>query len=254
MSVPDDKRSKSPADRFRNIMADNQTRNTGATSQPYSKNASSPIMNLPKPGSGGASSSTASPAKSSSGGTSHGWMPAFWTVASVISLLFNAVLLVVLISVLRTVGSLDTARIGTGVLGGLYTNFERMDAAHIKTNIPVQTTVPLDLQVPVQTTTAITLARDVSIPGAHVRINSPLLNIDAPASVTLPAGTQMDVSMSFTLPVQSQIPISLNVPVDIPMQDTELHPAFVGLQQTIRPLYCMATPLAQSLTGQPVCR
>ena len=163
-------------------------------------------------------------------------------------------MLIAVLTLLRTIGSLNAASLGPGLLGGLYTNFERMDAAHIKSTIPIQTTIPLNLSIPVQTTTSISLARDVSIPGAHVRINTTLFNIDAPANVTLPAGTNLDVAMSFTLPVQADVPVSLNVPVDIPLQDTELHPAVLGLQDTIRPLYCMVNPAALSITGDSVCK
>ena len=163
-------------------------------------------------------------------------------------------MVVVVIAVLRSVGGLNLTGFGSGVLGGLYNNFELMDAAHIKTTIPVQTDIPLSLTVPVQTTTAISLAHAVTIPGAHVRITTPALNIDAPASVTLPAGTSLDVALNFALPVQGQVPVSMSVPVDIAVHDTELHPPILGLQDTIRPLYCMVTPAAQSLSGEPVCK
>ena len=144
--------------------------------------------------------------------------------------------------------------LGTGVLGGLYTNFERMDQAHIRTTIPVQTNIPLNLSIPVQTSTGITLAQDATIPGAHVKINTALFNIDAPASVTLPAGTSLNVTMNFNVPVQTEVPVTLSVPVDIAMQDTDLHPAIVGLQDTLKPLYCMVSPTALSLSGTPICK
>lgn len=259
MTTPDDRRKNSPADRFRNILSAEQGKDTGSTARIYTKGtASTSINNLPKPG-GQAGVQTAEieiahpePRIASSG--IGRYLPAFWTIASVISLIFNIVLLVIMLGLLRSFGSLDTAHIGTAVLGGLYTNFERMDQAHIRTTIPIQTNIPLDLTVPVQTTTGITLAKDVSIPGAHVRINTALFNIDAPANVTLPAGTSLDVTMAFDLPVRGQVPVSLSVPVDIPLQQTDLHPALVGLQDTIRPIYCIVTPLAQALNGEPVCR
>lgn len=256
-----EKRNTSPADRFRNIMSAEQNRDEAtAAGRRYPKNASSPGFNLPKPGAqnqgplrspDGSSNSPSSVAQVSRAGR---YMPAFWTIASVLSLLFNVLLVLFLFGLMQTLGSLNASNLGPGVLGGLYTNFERMDQAHIKTTIPLQTVIPLDLTVPVQTTTAISLAKDVSIPGAHVRINTPLFNIDAPANVTLPAGTTLDVAMSFTLPVQAQLPINLNVPVDIALRDTELHPALVGLQSTIRPLFCIVSPSAKSIAGQPVCR
>lgn len=260
MSMPDDKHGRSPADRFRNIIAADQEKKESTVGRRYPKNTSAPNINLPAPRrpdenpSRPSGSVTVTPSPTSDRPTSNRFLPAFWTIASIISLIFNAIMLILLVVLMRTVGNLDATSIGTGVLGGLYTNFERMDAAHIKTTIPLQTDIPLALSVPVQTTTAISLARDVSIPGAHVRINTAQFNIDAPANVTLPAGTTLDVAMSFTLPVQTQLPVSLQVPVDIPLRETELHPAFTGLEETLRPLYCIVSPSAQSLSGAPVCR
>ncbi len=261
MSVPDDKRRKSPADRFRNIISADESKQQATAARRYPKNTVVPGLNLPTPkppqqGEALPSSDLAAvhPTPTVYRGEGRNFLPAFWTAASVISLLFNVVMLIVVISLLRGIGSLDATGLGSGVLGGLYTNFERMDTAHIKTNIPIKTTIPLALSIPVQTTTGITLARDTSIPGAHVKINTPLFNIDAPANVTLPAGTTLDVAMNFTLPVQTEVPVELRVPVDIPLQKTELHAALVGLQETIRPLYCMMSPTAQSLTGEAVCK
>lgn len=259
MPQANEKRNTSPADRFRNIMSAEQEKHEATAGRRYPKRTAAPSLNLPKPGGQSQGQETAKEGRSATeAGASAARlgriMPAFWTLASIISLLFNLVLLVFLVSTLRMLGSLNAANLGSGVLGGLYSNFERMDQAHIKTVIPLQTTIPLNLTVPVQTTTVIQLAKEVSIPGAHVRINTALFNIDAPANVTLPAGTSLDVAMAFSLPVQAQVPINLNVPVDIPLQNTDLHVAITGLQATVRPLYCMVDPTAESITGQPVCR
>ena len=260
MAQPDEKRKTTPEGRFRNIMSAEANKEEIPPAQRYPKDTSSPAWNLPKPGSKeqgqppATGRSLAAPAAPATMVRNNRFLPQFWTVASVISLLFNIVLLIVVVGMLRMLGSLDAANLGPGVLGGLYTNFERLDRAHIKTEIPVQTVIPLNLTVPVQTTTGITLAKDVSISGAHVRINTSLFNIDAPANVTLPAGTTLDVAMAFSLPVQAQIPLSLNVPVDIALRNTEVHPAFAGLQDTIKPLYCIVNPSAESLAGQPVCK
>jgi hypothetical protein len=265
MTTPDDKPRKSPVDRFRSILSAEQKKEPVPATRTYPKRTLSPGLNLPKakvqPESQPPVSNLPplpptrpSPVPVVYEPKSNGFLPAFWTAASIISLLVNAILVVVVVALLRNIGSINAAEIGSGILSGLYTNFELMDAAHIRTSIPLQTNIPLDLSVPVQTTTGITLAKDASIPGAHVKINTALFNIDAPASVTLPAGTTMQVAMSFSLPVQAQVPVNLSVPVDIAVSDTELHPAIVGLQDTLRPLYCMVAPSAQALSGDPVCR
>ncbi len=239
MATPDDKRRNSPADRFRDIMSADKKPEEISAAHRYPKDTSAPNWNLPRPGAQDAAQPPASsrslmaPKAEATVVRNNRFLPAFWTAASVISLVFNLVLLIVVVGMLRMLGSLDAANLGPGVLGGLYTNFERMDQARIKTEIPVQTVIPLNLTVPVQATTGITLAKAASIPGAHVKINTALFNIDAPANVTLPAGTQLSVAMAFDLPVQAQIPINLTVPVDIPLRQTELHPAITGLEDTL---------------------
>ena len=260
MSMPDHKRRKSPVDRFRSILSEGQKTDERVENRENTENRKSPVVNLPK-----VKPTDVSPAPDSSVSpppmsqtVSHiennHFLPTFWTVASIISLTVNAFLIIFMVIAMRELGSLNAVNLGTGILGGLYTNFERMDQAHIKTTIPIQTTIPLNMSIPVQTTTGITLAQDASIQGAHVKINTALFNIDAPASVTLPAGTALNVTMNFNVPVQANVPVTLSVPVDIALKDTDLHPAIIGLQDTLKPLYCMVSPSSLSLDGAPVCQ
>ncbi|NJN79326.1 MAG: hypothetical protein HC797_02000 [Anaerolineales bacterium] len=104
-----------------------------------------------------ASKSTVKPATASSNNNSL-FGPRFWTVASVISLTINGVSLLALIItaiMLLSYGlSISTLlNMGNGLLGGLYTNFEKMDRASIQTNVEVNTTIPVkfDLQLNQQT-------------------------------------------------------------------------------------------------------
>lgn len=181
-------------------------------------------------------------------------LPAFWTVASVISMLVNVVLIAVLLVALRMLGTIQLTADDqfSGMLGGLYHNFVKMDQATIAANIPVTADIPLNIVVPVQTTTRIFLAESVVIPNAHVRITTGTVNIDADAEVTLPANTPLNVRLDFPLPVQNTIPISLNVPVNIPLSQTQLHEPFVGLQQVVKPYYCIVEPNA-TLNGVQIC-
>jgi hypothetical protein len=140
----------------------------------------------------------------------------------------------------------------SGLLGGLYTNFVKMDQAAIISNIPVDANIPLNITVPVQATTQITLAQEATIRNAHVRINTGALNIDADAVVTLPAGTPLTVNLDFPLAVQNTIPVHLDVPVNIPLSATQLHEPFLGLRQVVEPWYCLVEPNA-TLNGVQVC-
>jgi Ni,Fe-hydrogenase III small subunit len=180
-------------------------------------------------------------------------------VTGILSLVVNTILIAVLLVMYNMLGQLQglqgtASNIGASVLGGMYTNFEKMDRATIKTVIPVDAQIPLDINVPVQTTTQITLAEAVNIPNAQVVIATGGLNINSNARVTLPAGTPLMVNLDFNLPVQTTIPVHLEVPVNIPMANTELHEPFVGLQRVVQPWYCMVEPNAFSLNGQAICR
>jgi hypothetical protein len=170
-------------------------------------------------------------------------------------LIVNAVLIAILLSILPFMGVLQSTAggIGAGLIGGLHTNFEKLDRATIKTVIPVDAQVPLDIIVPVETTTQITLAERVDIPNAQVQITTGGVAINSNARVTLPAGTPLVVNLDFDLPVKATIPVHLDVPVNIPMAQTELHVPFVGLQEVIRPLYCLVESDAADLDGKPLC-
>jgi hypothetical protein len=185
--------------------------------------------------------------------------PPFWTVTGILSLVVNGILIAILLVLWNMLGPIQglqgtASNIGASVLGGLYSNFEKMDSASIKTVIPVDAQIPLDISVPVQTVTQITLAETATIPNAQVVINTGGVNINSAARVTLPAGTPLMVNLNFSLPVQTTIPIHLDVPVDIPMADTELHEPFVGLQDVVRPMYCLVEPNALNLRKQAICR
>ena len=182
------------------------------------------------------------------------FMPAFWTIASVISLTVNLVLIIILLIVFQMLGAIQNTADDqvSGLLGGLYTNFVKMDQATIAANIPVDATIPLNIVVPVQATTRITLAESAVIPNAHVRINTGEVNIDANAVVTLPANTPLTVTLDFPLNVQNSIPIHLDVPVNIALSQTQLHEPFVGLQQVVKPWYCLVERSAL-VNGVQVC-
>lgn len=250
MTKSDNKSKPTPADRVRAIL-------NGAKSE------GSPINRLPKakPIEEMSASETAplhSPLptapKTESVKRGFQFLPAFWTIASVISMAVNIVLLAVLIGAMHSLDISGLGQMGTGLVGGLYSNFEKMDAAHIKTTIPVQSNIPLSMSIPVQTTTNISLASAVEIPNAHVKISTDTFNIDSNADVTLPAGAVLNVALNFNVPVQSSVPVSLTVPVDIALNQTDLHPAITGLESTIKPLYCILDPGAISISNVPVCR
>lgn len=177
------------------------------------------------------------------------FLPIFWTVASIISLLVNVGLLIALLVVIQVLGgtraALDLVQgQATGLLGGLYHNFVKMDEANIRTNIFVSKEIPVNFVLNVSGPTDVVLTSDVSISGALVTVNTGGLNINnARANIVLPAGTVLPVSISnLVVPVNQSVLAELNVPVDIPLNQTELHEPFVGLQKVVEPYFCMLQP------------
>jgi hypothetical protein len=176
---------------------------------------------------------------------------AYWDVTTTFSLVVNAILVGLLIVMALQIRSLQTTV--NNLLGGLYSNFVKMDQADISTTIAVNTQIPLNFNLPVSQNTAVVLTNNVTIPKAHVVINTGGLNINAQASVTLPAGTSLPIALNLAIPVQSTIPISLLVPVSIPINQTGLHEPFTGLQTTLRPVYCTFDKNAQYPEGTFIC-
>jgi hypothetical protein len=185
--------------------------------------------------------------------------PAFWTIASVISLTVNVVILIVLLVVLNLLGgpkaTLSLAQDqATGLLGGLYQNFVKMDAASIKTTIHVEKEIPVQFTLNVSGPSDVTLSRDVAISGALVTVNTGGLNINnARANIVLPAGTVLPIFIqNLVVPVDQKVLAVLDVPVNIPLNQTELHDPFVGLQKVVEPYYCLLQPNTV-VNGVAVC-
>ena len=183
---------------------------------------------------------------------------AYWDVATTFSLIVNVILVGLLLVMAFQIRNLRTTvnalnALGNNVLGGLYSNFVKMDQASINTTIAVDAQLPLNFNLPVSQNTTIVLTSAVAIPNAHVVINTGGLAVNSNANITLPAGTSLPITLNLTIPVQSTIPISVQVPVSIPLNQTDLHQPLTGLQTSILPLYCMLNKNAQYPEGTFIC-
>jgi hypothetical protein len=95
----------------------------------------------------------------------------------------------------------------------------------------------------------------VTITNALVTVNTGGLNITrANTTIVLPQGTNLPIVLNLTVPVDTTVPVTLNVDVDIPLENTQLHEPFAGLQEVVKPFYCLISPNAVKLSGQPVCK
>jgi hypothetical protein len=180
-------------------------------------------------------------------------MPTFWTVASILSLIVNIILIIVLVVLGRELFVLKSI-VGEQLLGGLYANFIYMDKAHIKTEITVQDTIPINFTLPISQDTTVTLTQNTPINSANVHIVSGGLTINSAANIVLPAGTNLPVHLELNVPVTTTVPVTLKVPVDIPLEQTELHQPFVGLQQVVAPFYNMLMPQIKKAGDVPACK
>lgn len=182
--------------------------------------------------------------------------PAFWTVTGTLSLIVNAVLISILITLMQMLSSLQITAgdAGTGLIGGLYNNFDKMKNAHIVSAIPVNLPdVPVDFVLNYSTDTEVVLSRDVPIQ-ANVSISSGIININGPANIVLQQGSRLPIHLDLQIPVQTTVDIERELTVDIPIASTELSTHFQGLQDTIKPIYCLLEPNALDLAGNLVCQ
>jgi len=184
------------------------------------------------------------------------FMPAFWTIASLMSITVNIILIVILLILFQMLGAIQgTANDKvSGLLGGLYTNFVKMDQANIRTSIHVEKDIPVQFSLNVSGPTNVTLSQPVTISGAAVSVQTGGLNIrDANATIVLPAGVVLPINIeNLVVPVDQKVPAVLDVPVDIPLAQTDLHEPFVGLQQVVKPWYCLIEPHA-TFNDSPIC-
>ena len=184
------------------------------------------------------------------------FLPAFWTIASLMSITVNIILIVILLLLFQMLGVIQ----GTagdkisGLLGGLYTNFVKMDQASIQTSIHVEKEIPVNFTLNVSGPTNVTLSQPVTINGALVTVATGGLNIvNARATIVLPQGVVLPINIeNLAVPVSQSVLAVLDVPVNIPLNQTQLHEPFVGLQKVVEPWYCLVEPSA-TLNGVQVC-
>jgi hypothetical protein len=189
---------------------------------------------------------------------SSGTFPLFWTVASAISLTVNVILCLLIFGLLWFRGPITKVVTGqsSSVLGGLYSNFQAMDRATIKATVPVEGTIPVtinNITVPVRTTTTILVQPGQVACLSNIRIVTGGLNLNAPGCITFGQETPLRVNLNLDIPLQNinlDVPVHLSVPVTIPLRDTELHQPFVGLQEVVRPWYCLFLPKSETLFMQ----
>jgi len=213
-----------------------------------SGNTDDPIRRLPRRIGSTAPNPPASPSPEAGFQPRYRFLPAFWTFTGILSLIVNLVLIAILLVALRMLGVIQLTANDqlSGLLGGLYTNFVKMDEAHIRTIIPIRQEIPVQFTLNVSGATTVVLTQDVTINNALVTVQTGGLNIvNAQATIVLRQGTPLPVNIqSLAVPVDQRLPIAFDVAVDIPLNQTDLHAPFLGLRQVVEPWYCLVEPNA----------
>ncbi|GEM_PF-757017 len=170
------------------------------------------------------------------------FFPAFWTVASIFSLIINVILIAILVSVGHNLFQLK-AIIADSLVIPAANSLELMDKAHIVTTVPVETTVrlqdslPVNFDLPINKNMQLVMTEDTRISGAYIYLNNTAVATDLtlPARTPLQTNFNLTVPVSTTAPVDITVPVNIQVPVDIAINQTDLHQSIVGLQSAIEP-------------------
>jgi len=181
------------------------------------------------------------------------FLPAFWTIVSIFSLIVNAVLIGVLISFGQQLFTLKNT-VSTQLVNQLSRNFRLMNEAVIEETIIVDATIPVEFVLPVKTSTWVTLTEPTRIDGAQVNISAGVMNINAPANIVLPAGTNLPIALDISVPVEETVPVHLEVPVYIPLSETGLGEPFEGLIGVVEPYELILEDLEDSWSDTPLCQ
>jgi hypothetical protein len=186
--------------------------------------------------------------------------PAFWNVASLVSLTVNAALIAIIILLARDLFAIKQL-VSNQLIGGLYQNFVAMDNSHIITNIQVHDTIqvndkiPVVFDLPLKQETQVKLTKDTPIKNATIYLNGQAVPLDIVLRKGTPLNINLDLSVpvSQTVPVVLNVPVNLNVPVDIALNQTDLHQPFVGLQEMVAPYHNLLSSLPDGWRETPFC-
>jgi hypothetical protein len=189
-------------------------------------------------------------------------LPRLWKAMIITSFVVNLILMAVLIGAgyfyWRWKAEIATTTVG--VQGFAHDNVaelrdvvQQLQAAHIRTTIPLNQPLPLKglgVVVPLHQEPSVTLVEDVplNLSGADIDLGSGNRLHAQNIGIVLPAGTPLKIKLDMLIPLDDvTIPIKLDVPVDIAMANTELAPQFRRLGNVVDRLVYPA----KDLLGMP---
>ena len=189
-------------------------------------------------------------------------LPRLWKAMIITSFVVNMILMAVLIGAgyfyFRWKTEIASTTVGVqgfahGNVAELRDVVQQLQAAHIKTTIPLNQPLPLKglgVVVPLHQEPTVTLvdAVPLNLAGADIDLGAGNRLRAQNISLVLPAGTPLKIKLDMLIPLDDvTIPIKLDVPVDIAMADTELAPQFRRLGNVVDRLVYPA----KDLLGMP---
>jgi hypothetical protein len=175
-------------------------------------------------------------------------LPTLWKAMIITSFVVNLILVAVLIGAgyFYWQWKSQIASTTVGVQGFAHDNVaelrdvvQQLQAAHIRTTIPLDQPLPLKglgVVVPLHQEPTVTLVEAVplNLEGADIDLGAGNRLRAQNISLVLPAGTPLKIKLDMMIPLDDvTIPIKLSVPVDIAMANTELAPQFRRLGNVV---------------------
>lgn len=128
-------------------------------------------------------------------------------------------------------------------LGAVTSALDDLENATIRATVPIDQQVPLAFNVPIDQDTTVVLNRPVPLStNAQFTLPGEAGVLRGQVTLTLPPGLELPVRLSATVPVSSSVAVNWDVPVAIPVRDTELGEPFGRLRTLLQPLVSFFTP------------
>lgn len=177
---------------------------------------------------------------------------AFRNIAVIFSFIMNFILVIILLFVVYLIFQIKNG-IAEPLIDGLHSNFVGLNEAEIETTVIVNDEIPINFELTVQDTVVVTLAEPAVIDNvpAQFEIVGGGGSITGTVDITLPAGTPLTIDLTLLVPVEQQIPVVLNVPVDIPLSETQLSVPFTNLRNLLEPYVKMLDNLPSAWDEVP---
>jgi hypothetical protein len=114
---------------------------------------------------------------------------------------------------------------------------ENFDSAVIERTIHIDDQVPVVFDLPVEKNITVDLTDDVPLQGRPTTMSLPEQGgtINGWVSLTLPRGYRLPIHLKMTVAVSQSLPVQMEVPVTIPLKETDLGPVTGKLKDLAKP-------------------